>query len=126
MLFRSATVTPDLVAQGEVRWFDFGKAVGSEPQGSRPVVVVQGDELNRSRLQTTLVASMTTQTKFAVLPGAVFIPSGTAGVSRDSVVQMWALSTVNKWALGPVQGVVPSSIWKSIEKGMAQMMGRPT
>jgi len=32
---------------------------------------------------------------------------------------------VNKWALGPAQGVVPSAIWKSIEKGMAQMMGRP-
>jgi mRNA interferase MazF len=117
-------VTPDLVSQGEVRWFDFGQAIGSEPQGPRPVVVVQGDELNRSRLQTTLVASMTSRTSMAVLPGAVFIPSGTAGLTRDSVVQMWALSTVNKWALGPTQGVVPSAIWKSIEKAVAQMMGR--
>jgi len=119
-------VAHDLVAQGEVRWCDFGNVAGSEQEGPRPVVVVQGDELNRSRLQTTLVASMTTQTRLAVLPGAVFIPSGTAGILRDSVVQMWALSTVNKWALGPVQGVVPSSTWKSMEKGMAQMMGRPT
>ena len=118
-------MTPDLVCQGEVRWFDFGAAVGSEPQGPRPVVVVQGDELNRSRLQTTLVASMTSRTSMAVLPGAVFIPAGTAGLTRDSVIQMWALSTVNKWALGPVHGVVPSAIWKSIEKAVAQMMGRP-
>lgn len=116
---------PDLVSQGEVRWFDFGAAVGSEPQGARPVLVIQGDELNRSRLQTTLVAALTTRTSFASLPGAVFIPAGTAGLTRDSVVQLWALNTVNKWALGPVEGVVPSSVWKSIEKGMAQMMGRP-
>ena len=118
-------MTPDRVSQGEVRWFDFGAAVGSEPQGARPVVVIQGDELNRSRLQTTLVAALTTQTSFASLPGAVFIPSGTAGLTRDSVVQMWALSTVNKWALGPAQGVVPSAIWRSIERAVAQMMGRP-
>ena len=116
---------PDLVSQGEVRWFDFGAAVGSEPHGSRPVVVIQGDDLNRSRMQTALVAALTTRTSFASLPGAVFIPSGTAGLTRDSVIQMWALTTVNKWALGRVQGVVPSAIWKSIEKGMAQMMGRP-
>jgi hypothetical protein len=38
-------VTPDLVLQGQVRWFDFGAAVGSEPQGHRPVVVIQGDEI---------------------------------------------------------------------------------
>jgi len=113
------------VSQGEVRWFDFGAAVGSEPQGARPVVVIQGDELNRSRLRTTLVAALTTRTSFVSLPGAVFVPAGTAGVTRDSVVQLWALNTVNKWALGPAQGVVPSSIWKSIEKEMAQMMGRP-
>lgn len=118
-------MTPDLVSQGEVRWFDFGAAVGSEPQGARPVVVIQGDELNRSRLQTTLVAALTTRTSFASIPGAVFVPAGTAGLKRDSVIQMWALSTVNKWALGPVQGVVPASVWKSIEKGMAQIMGRP-
>jgi len=117
-------MTPDLVSQGEVRWFDFGAAVGSEPQGSRPVVVIQGDDLNRSRLQTTLVAPLTTRTSFASMPGAVFMPAGSAGLTRDSVVQLWALNTVNKWALGPAQGVVSSSIWKSIEKGMAQMMGR--
>jgi mRNA interferase MazF len=118
-------VTPDLVLQGEVRWFDFGAAVGSEPQGHRPVVIIQGDELNHSRLRTTVVAPVTTSTHLSVLPGAVFIPAAVAGLTQDSVVELWAVSTVNKWALGSVQGVVPSTVWKKIERAMGQMMGRP-
>lgn len=116
--------TPDLVSQGQIRWYDFGTAIGSEPQGRRPAVVIQGDELNHSRLRTTVIAAVTSRTRVASLPGGVFIPAGVAGLTRDSVIQLWALYTVNKWELGAVEAVVPSSIWKSIEKGMAQMMGR--
>lgn len=117
--------TPELVSQGELRWYDFGTAIGSEPQGRRPAVVIQGDELNHSRLRTTVIAAVTSRTSVASLPGAVFIPAGITGTSRDSVVQLWALHTVNKWEVGPVEGVVPAAIWKSIQKGVAEMMGRP-
>ncbi len=116
--------TPELISQGEVRWYDFGTAIGSEPQGPRPVVVIQGDQLNHSRLRTTVIAAVTSRTSAASLPGAVFIPAGVAGLTRDSVVQTWALHTVNKWELSPVEGVVPTAIWKSIERAVAQMMGR--
>ena len=117
--------TPDPVSQGQVRWYDFGTAIGSEPQGRRPAVVIQGDELNHSRLRTTVIAAVTSRTSVASFPGGVFVPAAVAGLTKDSVVQLWALHTVNKWELGPVEGTIPSSIWKSIDKGMAQMMGRP-
>jgi len=118
-------VTPDLVLQGQVRWFDFGAAVGSEPQGHLPVVVIQGDELNHSRLRTTVVAPITSRTHLSAVPGAVFLPAAVAGLSRDSVVELWGVSTVNKWALGPVEASVSSSKWREIEQAMDRMMGRP-
>jgi mRNA interferase MazF len=116
--------TPDLVTQGQVRWYDFGTAVGSEPQGRRPVLVIQGDELNHSRFRTTVIAAVTSRMGSLSFPGAVFLPAVPSGLPRDSVVQLWAVTTVNKWSLGPIAGVVPTSIWPEIEQAMDQVMGR--
>lgn len=113
-----------LVGQGEVYWHDFGPPVGSEPGGRRPVVVIQGNRYNHSSWGTTVVASVTTRLDRAQLSAMVFVPRGTAGLTKDSVINMTSLATVNKSELVERMGTLPSALWQEVVRAMDQMMGR--
>ena len=113
-----------LVNQGEVYWHDFGPPLGSEPGGRRPVVVVQGERYNHSTWGTTVIASITTRLDRAQLPAMVFVPRGTAGLTKDSVINMTNLATVNKSELVERMGTLPTALWQEVVRAMDQMMGR--
>lgn len=115
---------PDLVSQGQVHWFDFGRPAGSEPGGHRPVLVVQGDHLNHSKWSTTVVAPITSNIALGSLPGSVLIPAAVAGLERHSVVLLTGLSTVEKVCLGPAVGLLPVALWQEVLRAFDQMVGR--
>ncbi|MDQ2796684.1 MAG: type II toxin-antitoxin system PemK/MazF family toxin, partial [Actinomycetota bacterium] len=74
-----------VIRRGMVCWADLGSTVGSRPAKRRPVLVVQADGFNQSRLATVLVVVITSNTALAVMPGNVFLPAATTGLPRDSV-----------------------------------------
>ena len=74
-----------VIAQGEVWWADLPAPSGSGPGFRRPVVVVQGDALNRSRLATVVCVPLTTNLRWAEAPGNVPLPSRVTGLPKDSV-----------------------------------------
>lgn len=116
--------TPELVAQGQIRWHDFGEARGSEPSGYRPALVVQGDHLNHSKWSTTVVAPLTTNVSLAAVPGGVLIPARVAGLERDSVVMLNGMTTVDKSILGPVVGQLPLILWEGVLRAIDSVTGR--
>jgi mRNA interferase MazF len=61
------------ISQGEVWWADLGEARGSNPGFRRPVVVIQGDSLNRSRISTAVCVPLTSNVKWASAPGNAFL-----------------------------------------------------
>ena len=65
------------MTQGELYWLRFG-AEGSEPSGRRPAMVIQHDRFNRSAIQTTIVAAVTSNLKLAGVPGNVRLKKGEA------------------------------------------------
>jgi len=113
-----------LVSQGEVFWFDFGQPQGSEPGGRRPVVVIQGNSYNHSSWGTTVVAAVTTKLDRALLPGMVFLPRGTGGLPRDSVVNLTSLATVDKISLVERMGSLSGHAWVQIEQAIDEMVER--
>jgi len=85
-----------MVRQGEVYWYDFGNPEGSEPAYIRPVVVVQNDGLNDTRIKTTVVCAITSETKRQNMFGFVYLPKGAANLSKPSLVILTQVHTVNK------------------------------
>ena len=71
-----------VISQGEVWWAELGLPVGSAPGFRRPVVVVQGDALNRSRIATVVCVAMTSNLAWADAPGNVLLPAGTTGLPK--------------------------------------------
>ena len=74
--------------RGEIWWANFGPPYGSEPGFRSPVLIVQADEFNATRLGTLVVIALTTSERLAGLPGNVDLPAGAGGLSRGSVVNV--------------------------------------
>ena len=85
-----------VIEQGDVVWVELPAPRGSEPGGRRPALVLQHDRFNRTALGTTVVAAITSQLKYAALPGNVRLAKGEAGLPRPSVVNVTQIATVDR------------------------------
>lgn len=92
--------------------------MGSEPGYRRPVLIVQSDDFNRSRIATVIAVVITSNTKLAQAPGNVFLPQKLTGLSKDSVANVSQVVTVDKSILTERVGVLPSNILKQVETGL--------
>jgi mRNA interferase MazF len=77
-----------VISQGDVWWADLGDPIGSEPGFRRPVVVVQSDSFNRSRISTVVCIPLTSNLRLADAPGNVLLEAGITGLSKDSVANV--------------------------------------
>src|ERR1700759_2554002 len=112
-----------MTSRGSVCWADLGEARGSKPAKRRPVLVIQANPFNASRLNTTIAAVITSNTALAAMPGNVFLPASASGLPKDSVVNVTALVTLNKTDLeGPV-GHLPESLIDDVNRGLRRVLG---
>jgi mRNA interferase MazF len=111
-----------VIERGCVYWIDLAEPEGSRPAKRRPVLVIQAESFNKSRLATALVAVITSNTDLAAMPGNVFLPASTSGLPRDSVVNVTALVTVNKVDLEGSVGRLPPQLLKSVELGLRRVL----
>jgi mRNA interferase MazF len=85
--------------------------------------VIQADPYNTSKLSTTLVAVITSNTALAAMPGNVFLPSVASGLPKDSVLNVTALVTLDKADLDPPVGRLPGSLMAEIDRGLRRVLG---
>lgn len=110
--------------QGEVYWLRFAGR-GSEPQGRRPALVVQHDHFNRSAIETTVVAAITSNLRLAAMPGNVRLRKGEANLPRAGVVNVTQLRTVDRERLMPIDKVghlAPARV-REVLNGLALVLG---
>lgn len=115
-----------MIERGDVCWIDRGESAAGDhrPARLRPVVVVQADAYNRSRLATTVVVSLTSNLAAAAKPGNVFLPASDTGLPKDSVVNVTQLATVNRYELiEPRATQLSSVLMREIDSGLAQVLG---
>ena len=106
------------MTRGEVWWVDLGIPFGREPGFRRPVIVVQANSFNRSRISTVIVVPLTSNVDLEDAPGNVLLETQESGLSKDSVVVVSQITTFDRRRL--VERVKALSIgnMKSIEKGI--------
>ena len=84
------------IFQGEIWWADLPEPVGSEPGFRRPVLIVQGDHLNRSSIATVVCVTLTSTLKWAEAPGNVRLSVRASGLPRESVVNVSQIVTLDR------------------------------
>lgn len=112
-----------MIERGRVFWADLGSPVGSRPANRRPVLVIQSNPYNESRLSTVLVAVITSNTALATMPGNVFLPSIATGLPRDSVANVTALVTLNRSDLSDHAARIPDSLLDEVDRGLRRVLG---
>ena len=83
------------VHRGEVFYADLSPVVGSEQGGIRPVLIVQ-NEIGNRHSPTVIAAAITSQTGKAKLPTHINIAGGSVGLSKDSVILLEQIRTIDK------------------------------
>ena len=107
-----------VIQRGEIWWVDLPKPVGSGPGYRRPVLVIQADAFNRSRIRTVMAAVITSNAKLAAAPGNVAIPRRGSGLTRNSVVNVSQVLTLDKSLLSKKAGRVTPKKMHDVEAGL--------
>ena len=88
-----------VISQGEIWWADLPDPAGSVPGFRRPVIVVQGDPFNRSKIATVLCVPLTSNLKWADAPGNVLFEARLTGLPKDSVANVSQVVVLDKSSL---------------------------
>lgn len=112
------------VFRGEIWWADLPDPAGSGPGFRRPVVVVQGDHLNRSRIATVVCVPLTSNLTWARAPGNVLLPAKVAGLPKDSVANASQIIAVDRAFLGDRVAKLPPRNLAEVMTGIDVVLGR--
>lgn len=107
-----------VIRRGEVWWASLPAPSGSEPGYERPVLVLQSDDFNRSRIATVIAVILTSNMKLALAPGNVFLSRQQTGLPKESVANVSQIVTIDKSFLTERVGVLRGNILKQIEEGI--------
>ena len=113
-----------VISQGEVWWADLPAPVGSAPGFRRPVVVVQGDALNRSRISTVVCVPLTSNLRWADAPGNVLLSARLTGLPKDSVANVSQVLTLDRDLLTERVGKLPRAKLELLLTGINTVLGR--
>ena len=113
-----------VVAQGHVYWASLPDPTGSGPGFRRPVVVIQGDALNRSRVKTVVCVPLTSNLRWAEAPGNVLLPARAAGLPKDSVANASQIITLDRELLTEEVGKLSKRQLELILAGIDIVLGR--
>ncbi len=113
-----------VIAQGDVWWAELAEPRGSEPGFRRPIVVVQGDSLNRSRIATVICVAVTSNLKWAMAPGNVLLPAELTGLPSDSVANVSQLVTLNRSVFAEHVAGLPETLLQLVLAGIDVVLGR--
>ncbi len=106
------------LARGDIWWADLPEPRGSEPGYRRPLLIVQNDAFNRSRLRTTIAVVLTSNVRLVDAPGNVLVPARASGLPRDSVANVSQIITVDRSALTERIGRLPGSMVEQVADGL--------
>jgi len=113
-----------VIAQGDVCWADLPEPVGSGPGFRRPVLVVQGDAFNRSRIRTVVCVPLSSNVKWAEAPGNVLLAARSTGLPKDSVANVSQVITLDREVLTEQVGRISRKQLGLVFAGFDLVLGR--
>ena len=111
-----------IVKRGDIYYADLGPVVGSEQGGMRPVLIVQNDTGNKHS-PTVIAAAITSQTGKARLPTHIELNAQSVGLSRDSVILLEQIRTIDKSRLRERMGKLDENTMTKVDNAIAVSFG---
>jgi len=109
--------------RGELWWADFGVPFGSEPGYKRPVLILQNDFFNRSKINTTIVIPLTTNLMLADVPGNILITKNESKLKKDSVITISQIEVIDRQRLLEKITKIDRAIIEKVENNIMFVLG---
>lgn len=109
--------------RGEIWWASLPDPQGSSPGFRRPVLVVQDNPFNESRIRTVIVAAVSSNVGLAEAPGNVLLNEDESKLPRNSVVNVSQILTVDKSFLTEQVSVLGTGIMARVDAGLKLVLG---
>ena len=114
----------NIVKRGDIFYADLSPVVGSEQGGMRPVLIVQNDTGNKHR-PTVIAAAITSQIGKARLPTHIELSARNYGLTKDSVILLEQIRTIDKRRLKERMGRIDDSLMDKVDSAIAVSFGLP-
>jgi mRNA interferase MazF len=111
------------VTRGEVWWADLPDPVASSPGGTRPILIIQANSFNRSRISTVLAVAVTTNERLADAPGNVHLSPRDTGLKLPSVAIVSQIITADRMFLRDRIGRIRPEVMQRVESGLRLILG---
>lgn len=109
--------------RGEIWWADMDNPQGAGSGYRRPVLIVQSDAFNRSRIQTVVAVALTSKLRLAAAPGNILIAAADSGLPRASVINVSQVITLDRGYLTERAGVLGGRTMAQVEDGLRLVLG---
>jgi mRNA interferase MazF len=104
--------------RGEIRWASLSEPAGSGPGYRRPLLIVQSNEFNDSRIQTVICVVITTNRRLSQAPGNVRLSKKVSGLNKESVANVSQLITVDRRFLSKPVRFLPAQKMREVDDGI--------
>jgi len=104
--------------RGEIWWASLSRPEDSEPGYRRPVLIIQSDVFNRSKIRTIIVVVITSNTRLAKAPGNVLLNRRQSGLPKPSVVNISQVITLDKLHLTERVSKIGARELQAVEDGL--------
>ena len=104
--------------RGEIWWANLADPTGSGPGYRRPLLIVQSDSFNKSKINTVICAVITSNLKLADAPGNVLLNKGDSNLNKGSVINISQLITIDKSYLTECIGTINKQLLSKVEHGI--------
>ena len=112
------------IKRGDIYYADLRPVIGSEQGGVRPVLIIQNDTGNRHS-PTVIAAAITSQTGKANLPTHISLAARSCGLTRDSVILLEQVRTLDKSRLRERMGRLDEPAMHQVDNAIAVSFGLP-
>ena len=99
-------------------WADLADPDGSEPGFRRPLLIVQADSFNRSRIETAIAVVLTSNLRLLDAPGNVLVGRRASGLPKDSVANVSQIITIDQGMLTDRAGKLPGETMSAVDAGL--------
>ena len=113
-----------VISQGEIWWADLPAPKGSGPGFRRPVVIVQADTLNRSRIATVVCVPLTSNLKWSLAPGNVHLSSRVTSLPKNSVANVSLILALDRSLLRDRVSKLPAAKLDLVLAGIDVVLGK--
>jgi len=107
-----------VIKRGDIWWAALSEPAGSGPGYRRPVLIIQSNEFNESKINTIIAVVITSNTRLAAAPGNILLPSKKSKLSKESVINVSQIITIDRSYLTEKVHSLSSSIVAQVDDGL--------